>query len=118
MSDLIIHGGKPLSGTITPSGNKNTVLPILCATLLTDAPVTAGASDSEARRDGGEHRRHRGGRNRGGQGGGGEGGEHRRHRGGRNRGGQGGGRGGRGRSGGGGGRSGGYRSEGSSQGGV
>lgn len=39
MSDLIVHGGKPLSGTITPSGNKNSVLPILCATLLTDAPV-------------------------------------------------------------------------------
>jgi UDP-N-acetylglucosamine 1-carboxyvinyltransferase len=40
MSDLIIHGGKPLSGTITPSGNKNSILPILCATLLTDAAVT------------------------------------------------------------------------------
>jgi UDP-N-acetylglucosamine 1-carboxyvinyltransferase len=40
MADLIIHGGKPLSGTITPSGNKNSALPILCATLLTDAPVT------------------------------------------------------------------------------
>ena len=40
MADLIIHGGKPLSGTITPSGNKNSVLPILCATLLTDALVT------------------------------------------------------------------------------
>ena len=40
MPDLIIHGGKPLSGTITPSGNKNSVLPILCATLLTDAKVT------------------------------------------------------------------------------
>lgn len=40
MSDLIIHGGKPLSGTITPSGNKNSVLPILCATLLSDAKVT------------------------------------------------------------------------------
>jgi UDP-N-acetylglucosamine 1-carboxyvinyltransferase len=39
MSDLIIHGGKPLSGTITPSGNKNSVLPILCATLLTDAKI-------------------------------------------------------------------------------
>ena len=39
MSDLIIHGGKPLSGTITPSGNKNSVLPILCASLLTDAKV-------------------------------------------------------------------------------
>ncbi len=40
MSDLIVHGGRPLSGTIVPSGNKNSVLPILCASLLTDAPVT------------------------------------------------------------------------------
>jgi UDP-N-acetylglucosamine 1-carboxyvinyltransferase len=40
MSDLIVHGGQPLSGTIRPSGNKNSVLPILCATLLTDEPVT------------------------------------------------------------------------------
>jgi UDP-N-acetylglucosamine 1-carboxyvinyltransferase len=39
MSDLIVHGGKPLAGTITPSGNKNSVLPIFCATLLTDEPV-------------------------------------------------------------------------------
>ena len=40
MPDLIVNGGKPLSGTITPSGNKNSVLPIFCATLLTDEPVT------------------------------------------------------------------------------
>lgn len=40
MANLIVHGGKPLSGTIIPSGNKNAVLPILCATLLTDEPVT------------------------------------------------------------------------------
>ena len=40
MADLIVNGGKPLAGTITPSGNKNSVLPILCATLLTDEPVT------------------------------------------------------------------------------
>src|SRR5690606_31871479 len=40
MADLIVNGGKPLSGTITPSGNKNSVLPILCATLLTNDPVT------------------------------------------------------------------------------
>ena len=39
MADLIVNGGKPLSGTITPSGNKNSVLPILCATLLTEAPT-------------------------------------------------------------------------------
>jgi UDP-N-acetylglucosamine 1-carboxyvinyltransferase len=40
VADLIVNGGKPLSGTITPSGNKNSVLPIFCATLLTDEPVT------------------------------------------------------------------------------
>ncbi len=40
MADLIVNGGKPLSGTITPSGNKNSVLPILCASLLTDEVVT------------------------------------------------------------------------------
>src|SRR5271168_5057948 len=40
MADLVVNGGKPLTGTITPSGNKNSVLPILCATLLTDEPVT------------------------------------------------------------------------------
>ena len=40
MADLIVHGGKPLCGTITPSGNKNSVLPILCSTLLTDELVT------------------------------------------------------------------------------
>lgn len=40
MSDLIVNGGRPLSGTLTPSGNKNAVLPILCATLLADEPVT------------------------------------------------------------------------------
>jgi UDP-N-acetylglucosamine 1-carboxyvinyltransferase len=39
MADLVVNGGNPLSGTITPSGNKNAVLPILCATLLTDEPV-------------------------------------------------------------------------------
>ncbi|AKC83024.1 UDP-N-acetylglucosamine 1-carboxyvinyltransferase [Verrucomicrobia bacterium IMCC26134] len=40
MADLIVQGGKPLSGTIVPSGNKNSVLPIFCASLLTDHPVT------------------------------------------------------------------------------
>ncbi len=40
MSDLIVNGGQPLSGTITPSGNKNSALPILCATLLCEEPVT------------------------------------------------------------------------------
>lgn len=36
MADLVVNGGRPLSGTITPSGNKNSVLPIVCASLLTD----------------------------------------------------------------------------------
>lgn len=39
MSNLIVHGGAPLSGRIVPSANKNAVLPILCATLLTREPV-------------------------------------------------------------------------------
>lgn len=39
MADLIINGGKPLSGTIHPSGNKNAVLPILCASLLAEETV-------------------------------------------------------------------------------
>ena len=39
MSHLIVHGGRPLRGNVAPSANKNAVLPILCATLLTDEPV-------------------------------------------------------------------------------
>ena len=34
MSNLIIHGGIPLSGRIVPSGSKNSALPILFATIL------------------------------------------------------------------------------------
>ncbi len=36
---FVIEGGRPLRGTVTPSGNKNAALPILAATLLTDEPV-------------------------------------------------------------------------------
>lgn len=36
---LLVRGGKALSGSVTPSGNKNSVLPTLCATLLTDEPM-------------------------------------------------------------------------------
>lgn len=39
MSNLIVHGGTPLAGRIIPSANKNAILPILCATLLTAEPV-------------------------------------------------------------------------------
>ncbi len=35
-----VIGGKQLKGTITPQGAKNETLQILCATLLTDQPVT------------------------------------------------------------------------------
>jgi len=37
---FLIEGGRPLSGTITPAGNKNAALPILAACLLTADPVT------------------------------------------------------------------------------
>ena len=40
MSSLLVRGGRRLTGRIEPSANKNAVLPVLCATLLTDAPVT------------------------------------------------------------------------------
>jgi len=40
MADLIVKGGNKLTGEITPAGNKNAALPILCATLLTDETVT------------------------------------------------------------------------------
>ncbi len=39
MANLIVHGGTPLVGRITPSANKNAVLPILCATLLSREPI-------------------------------------------------------------------------------
>ena len=40
MTALYVKGGRPLVGRLEPSANKNAVLPVLCATLLTDAPVT------------------------------------------------------------------------------
>jgi len=40
VTSLIVNGGRALRGRITPSANKNAVLPVLCATLLTDQPVT------------------------------------------------------------------------------
>ncbi|WP_421760225.1 UDP-N-acetylglucosamine 1-carboxyvinyltransferase [Devosia sp.] len=40
MTDMIVDGAHPVSGTIRPSGNKNAVLPMLCATLLTEEEVT------------------------------------------------------------------------------
>jgi UDP-N-acetylglucosamine 1-carboxyvinyltransferase len=39
MSHLVVHGGTPLCGRIVPSANKNAVLPVLCATLLTRETV-------------------------------------------------------------------------------
>ena len=40
MDRFIIHGGIPLQGEVTPSGNKNAALPLLAACVLTDQPVT------------------------------------------------------------------------------
>lgn len=39
MADLKVRGGNKLSGRLTPAGNKNSALPALCATLLTDEDV-------------------------------------------------------------------------------
>lgn len=39
MTNLIVRGGRALRGEITPSANKNAVLPVLCATLLSDEPI-------------------------------------------------------------------------------
>ncbi len=37
---FVVEGGLTLSGSIRPTGNKNAALPIVCAALLTDEPVT------------------------------------------------------------------------------
>lgn len=39
MATLVIEGGHPLSGVLTPSGNKNAALPLLAACLLTDEQI-------------------------------------------------------------------------------
>ncbi|HEU4327653.1 MAG TPA: UDP-N-acetylglucosamine 1-carboxyvinyltransferase [Roseiflexaceae bacterium] len=39
MKRFVIEGGQRLSGSITPSGNKNAALPLLAAALLTDEPL-------------------------------------------------------------------------------
>lgn len=39
-TQFIVEGGRRLSGTVRPAGNKNAALPIVCAALLTDQPVT------------------------------------------------------------------------------
>ena len=40
MQKIIVSGGVPLNGEVAISGAKNAVLPILCATLLADGPVS------------------------------------------------------------------------------
>jgi UDP-N-acetylglucosamine 1-carboxyvinyltransferase len=46
MDKILIHGGRPLSGSIKVSGSKNSSLPILAATLLTeDQCVVHGVPD-------------------------------------------------------------------------
>jgi UDP-N-acetylglucosamine 1-carboxyvinyltransferase len=40
MATFIVDGGQPLSGSIRPAGNKNAALPALCATMLSEEPVT------------------------------------------------------------------------------
>jgi len=40
MARFVIHGRRPLKGEIKPVGNKNAVLPMLAASLLTEEPLT------------------------------------------------------------------------------
>jgi UDP-N-acetylglucosamine 1-carboxyvinyltransferase len=40
MSRFIIRGGRRLTGTLTPGGNKNAVLPMLAASVLTEEAIT------------------------------------------------------------------------------
>ncbi len=40
MEKFIIEGGHPLSGEVSPSGNKNAALPMLAACILTDEKIT------------------------------------------------------------------------------
>lgn len=40
MEQFIIQGGTPLNGTVKPGGNKNAILKMLPACLLTDQPIT------------------------------------------------------------------------------
>lgn len=39
MDKFVIHGGKPLAGTMFPSGNKNAALPLMASCLLTEEPI-------------------------------------------------------------------------------
>lgn len=39
MEKFVIQGGVPLSGEVTPAGNKNAALPLITACLLTEEPV-------------------------------------------------------------------------------
>ena len=40
MDKLRIRGGKPLEGELAVSGAKNAALPIMCAALLTEKPLS------------------------------------------------------------------------------
>ena len=40
MDKLVINGGNPLSGSVTISGAKNAVLPLMAASLLVDGKTT------------------------------------------------------------------------------
>ncbi|HVS28056.1 MAG TPA: UDP-N-acetylglucosamine 1-carboxyvinyltransferase [Solirubrobacteraceae bacterium] len=42
MEKFVIEGGVPLSGTVTPAGNKNAALPILASALLTEDELVIG----------------------------------------------------------------------------
>ena len=39
MAKFLIEGNHPLTGEVTPSGNKNAALPMLAACTLTEEPI-------------------------------------------------------------------------------
>ncbi|MBN1774626.1 MAG: UDP-N-acetylglucosamine 1-carboxyvinyltransferase [Deltaproteobacteria bacterium] len=40
MSEFLVEGGRPITGTLVPSGNKNEALPVIAATVAAGGPVT------------------------------------------------------------------------------
>ncbi len=40
MSKIVIQGGRPLTGTVTPVANKNSIIKLIPASILADGPVT------------------------------------------------------------------------------
>jgi UDP-N-acetylglucosamine 1-carboxyvinyltransferase len=40
VTEFLVEGGRPISGTIVPAGNKNEALPVIAAAVAAQGPVT------------------------------------------------------------------------------